>query len=229
VLGLLELLDGGVVGGDIGVVVLGVVELHDLAADGGLERAVVVCELRSALVLHPANAPEIADVQDRSGRVALPRVKVVPPMEARMEGAERTAERSALERKRAAAIVSVCVCVVGIAWYCSLRGVVGKKRSSVSIRKLKSSRNGGDVMLAHNIGVGIGVLQEIEYTPLQSTTTKTIIHHRALLTVAASCEERLDTSIFIHQASNGINIPGGPLVELISRNSLTTSLTREVS
>jgi hypothetical protein len=42
VLGLLELLDGGVVGGDVGVVVLGVVQLHDLAADGGLERAVVV-------------------------------------------------------------------------------------------------------------------------------------------------------------------------------------------
>jgi hypothetical protein len=42
VLGLLELLDGGVVGGDVGVVVLGVVKLHDLAADGGLERAVVV-------------------------------------------------------------------------------------------------------------------------------------------------------------------------------------------
>lgn len=41
-LGLLQLLDGGVVGGDIGVVVLGVVELHDLAADGGLESAVVV-------------------------------------------------------------------------------------------------------------------------------------------------------------------------------------------
>ena len=42
VLGLLQLLDGGVVGGDVGVVVLGVVQLHDLAADGGLERAVVV-------------------------------------------------------------------------------------------------------------------------------------------------------------------------------------------
>ena len=42
VLGLLQLLDGGVVGGDVGVVVLGVVELHDLAADGGLEGAVVV-------------------------------------------------------------------------------------------------------------------------------------------------------------------------------------------
>ena len=44
VLGLLQLLDGGVVGGHVGVVVLGVVELHDLAADGGLKRAIVVCE-----------------------------------------------------------------------------------------------------------------------------------------------------------------------------------------
>ena len=42
VLGLLQLLDSGVVRGNIGVVVLGVVELHDLAADGGLEGAVVV-------------------------------------------------------------------------------------------------------------------------------------------------------------------------------------------
>jgi hypothetical protein len=51
------------------------------------------------------------DVQDRSGRVALPRMKVVPPMDARMLGAERTAERRALERKRVAAIVGVCVFV----------------------------------------------------------------------------------------------------------------------
>lgn len=51
------------------------------------------------------------DIQDRSGRVALPRVKVVPPMDARMLGAERTAERRALERKRVAAIVGVCVFV----------------------------------------------------------------------------------------------------------------------
>ena len=42
VLGLLQLLDGGVVGGHVGVVVLGVVQLHDLAADGGLKGAVVV-------------------------------------------------------------------------------------------------------------------------------------------------------------------------------------------
>jgi hypothetical protein len=48
VLGFLELLDGCVVGGDIGVVVLGVVQFHDLAADGGLERAIVVWVLRLA-------------------------------------------------------------------------------------------------------------------------------------------------------------------------------------
>jgi len=42
VLSLLQLLDGGVVGGHVGVVVLGVVQLHDLAADGGLKGAVVV-------------------------------------------------------------------------------------------------------------------------------------------------------------------------------------------
>ena len=42
VLSLLQLLDGGVVGGNVGVVVLGVVQLHDLAADGGLKGAVVV-------------------------------------------------------------------------------------------------------------------------------------------------------------------------------------------
>jgi hypothetical protein len=42
VLGLLQLLDGGVVGCDVGVVVLGVVKLHDLAADGGFKGAVVV-------------------------------------------------------------------------------------------------------------------------------------------------------------------------------------------
>ena len=41
-LGSLELLGGSVVAGDIGLVVLGVVELHDLARDGRLECAIVV-------------------------------------------------------------------------------------------------------------------------------------------------------------------------------------------
>lgn len=39
---LLQLLHRGVVRGYVGVVVLAVVELHDLAADGGLEGAVVI-------------------------------------------------------------------------------------------------------------------------------------------------------------------------------------------
>jgi hypothetical protein len=41
-LGGLELLSGIVVASDIGLVVLGVVELHDLARDGWLECAIVV-------------------------------------------------------------------------------------------------------------------------------------------------------------------------------------------
>lgn len=41
--GLLHLLGSSIERGNIGVVVLGVVELHDLAADGGLESAIVVC------------------------------------------------------------------------------------------------------------------------------------------------------------------------------------------
>lgn len=41
-LGLLKLLGGSVVAGDIGLVVLGVVELHDLARDGWLKCAIVV-------------------------------------------------------------------------------------------------------------------------------------------------------------------------------------------
>lgn len=45
------------------------------------------------------------DIQARSGRVAFPRTKVVPPMDARMEGAARAAERIALVRKRVVAIV----------------------------------------------------------------------------------------------------------------------------
>lgn len=39
---LLQLLNLGVVGGNVGVVVLGVVKLHDLAGDGRLKRTIVV-------------------------------------------------------------------------------------------------------------------------------------------------------------------------------------------
>ena len=45
-LGFGDSLDGGVVAVDVGLVVLGVVKLHDLAGDGGLERTVVICGMR---------------------------------------------------------------------------------------------------------------------------------------------------------------------------------------
>lgn len=44
---LLHLLRSSVEGSNVGVVVLGVVEFHDLAADGGLESAIVVCTKQS--------------------------------------------------------------------------------------------------------------------------------------------------------------------------------------
>lgn len=40
----LNLFEGGVVAVDIGLVVVLVVQLHDLAGDGGLECAIVVCK-----------------------------------------------------------------------------------------------------------------------------------------------------------------------------------------
>ncbi len=43
-LGLGEGLDGGVEAVDVGLVVLGVVQLHDLARDGGLEGGIVIWE-----------------------------------------------------------------------------------------------------------------------------------------------------------------------------------------
>lgn len=44
--GVVELFESLVVVGDVGLVVLLVVELHDLAADGGLQSAVVVWKVR---------------------------------------------------------------------------------------------------------------------------------------------------------------------------------------
>jgi len=46
--GFLHLLVRGVVAGYVGVVVFGVVELHDFARDGGFESAVVVWDILSA-------------------------------------------------------------------------------------------------------------------------------------------------------------------------------------
>lgn len=48
-LGVANALEGGVEAGDIGLVVLGVVKLHDLAGDVRFERAVVVCVERLAV------------------------------------------------------------------------------------------------------------------------------------------------------------------------------------
>ena len=50
-LSLLELLVGGVEAGNVCSVVLGVVELHDLAGDGWLKRAIVVCNIVSVTSL----------------------------------------------------------------------------------------------------------------------------------------------------------------------------------
>lgn len=102
-LGLLQLLDGGVVAGHVGVVVLGVVELHNLAADGGLEGAIVVCNasLSAKALCHLVQL--VRHIHGRSGSVALPRVKVVPAMAARLVAAgpeERRAVRRALLRRR---------------------------------------------------------------------------------------------------------------------------------
>lgn len=44
---LLHLLGSSVERSNVGVVVLGVVEFHDLAADGGLKSAIVVCTNQS--------------------------------------------------------------------------------------------------------------------------------------------------------------------------------------
>lgn len=92
---------------DVGLVVLVVVQLHDLARDMGFERAVVIWNLRSASVFcFPAGFC----VQGRSGSVAFPRTKVVPARPAReaAPGAEaRSTERKAEERNRVDDMVSI--------------------------------------------------------------------------------------------------------------------------
>lgn len=110
VLGLLELLNGSVVAVDVGLMVVLVVKLHDLAGDGGLESAIVVYK-ESVQSLQALYNSRIAGecIQDRSGRVALPRAKVKPAMPAVLGVAEAPARRAvrAEVRTREAAIVSV--------------------------------------------------------------------------------------------------------------------------
>lgn len=103
---LLHLLFGSIVGVDVGVVVLGVVELHDRARDGRLEGAIVVCIHMYSCVSHCTCTPSIrvediiaGHVHGRSGSVALLRVKVVLARAARFvadEAAVRRAVRRAL-------------------------------------------------------------------------------------------------------------------------------------
>lgn len=94
---------------------LGVVELHDLAADCGLEGAIVVCIMWSVHDFARCKKQKRRDLQGRSGRVALPRVKVVLAIAARLvaEGAVALrAERTAELRKTAAEdMIDQCDCV----------------------------------------------------------------------------------------------------------------------
>ena len=93
---------------------LRVVELHDLAADGRLKGTIIVCIIWS---VHGICVDCLGrqDVQGRSGRVALPRVKVVLAKAARFaaEGAlALRAERTAELRKTAAEdMFDQCSCV----------------------------------------------------------------------------------------------------------------------
>ena len=57
VLGLMELLQGRIEVRDVGLVVLAVVELHDLPADERLERAIVVGQIRQRVGLEATHAP----------------------------------------------------------------------------------------------------------------------------------------------------------------------------
>jgi hypothetical protein len=76
-----------------------VVELHDLAGDGGLERAIVIY---SYSVTTGLIRQICVDVHGRSGRVAFPRTKVVPASPARetVGAVALAAERRAVVRRR---------------------------------------------------------------------------------------------------------------------------------
>ena len=83
---------------DVGLVVVLVVELHDFTGDGGLERAIIICkELMSLCFLDHTKL----NLHGRSGRVALPRTKLMLAMAAaRLEAPARRAERAAVEVRR---------------------------------------------------------------------------------------------------------------------------------
>ena len=95
----------------IGVVVLGVVKLHDLAGDGRFEGAIVVCSIRllAPRQLSAQIKVTTGDVHGRSGSVAFPRTKLAPARPARLEDVEeaaRRAERAAEVLKRVADMIA---------------------------------------------------------------------------------------------------------------------------
>lgn len=159
VLGFLKLLDGGVVGGDIGVVVLGVVQLHDLAADGGLKRAVVVWEgIEVSVFVFLASSRRSLEGLGRTRQVGQ------SGLAAGEGGAANGSAHGGRKADGGAQGAGTeesgghCECVgsyvVGFQWYSGVGGVVDGKRRSVSVNgwdglgKLKSSRVAGDVMLS---------------------------------------------------------------------------------
>ena len=108
---LLELFDLSVVGRNVGVVVLRVVQLHDLAGNGWLEGAIVVygcqCQPQCHVSL-PLLVMGRHNIHGRSGSVAFPRMKVVLARAARLVvdgAADRRAERRALWRRSVLDIV----------------------------------------------------------------------------------------------------------------------------
>ena len=106
---LLHLLRSGIEAVYVGVVVLVVVQLHNLAGDGRLEGAVVVCRWRvlsvricTRVIRYTTIGRIRLHIQGRSGKVALLRVKVVLASAARLvaEGADalRAVRRALLFR-----------------------------------------------------------------------------------------------------------------------------------
>jgi len=100
-------------------VVLGVVELHDLAADGGFEFAIAVwwkyiVSVSGSFCATLFVSGKLAHSHGRSGRVALPRVKVVLAMAARL------VVEGALARRAERAIELRSIAVDMVANYCNL-------------------------------------------------------------------------------------------------------------
>lgn len=105
VVGLSESVGSVVEAGDVGLMVLGVVKLHDLTRDVRLKSAIVVWAICQLAVLD-RRIEDWGNVQGRSGRVALLRTKLVVAMAARgVERARRPARRAGVDRRRAEAML----------------------------------------------------------------------------------------------------------------------------